>query len=633
MDEVNIRDGASISGNIVNEWKQFNKDGKGTFDGKDGNDYMRKLAIQYAKNGVAGYYYDKYIPDLVTAVNFYGDHEYDGDIEGADNTKLNVKSGTLVYGGSSDTVNVTVEKGAALYGGEFTVNDMTESMASGFSDETTGQFINYGTIGASGADTVQSINGKLVSDGTLRGYGGGAGGYIEVTGKAEVESSTATVTGALPGETTQVLTASEGISGTLANAGEEKAVEVSAMLDAYGTQDESTISVTAVAADNLGEKSAWQQDAYSGVSSLTAAGGYDGGTEKELRELYSLSAGEAKEVLDSLGEEGREADASAASAQARSPIGRIVGGHVRDFYTIVPGELRLPVSKLADGEVKSLTLPIKVPVATENSGWVKFGKAWGDLSGSDNYHSSNVTGGYDWQKGASGRQGVFLSYGQSALGGNTSSERLYDTRLGYYATDLAADGANEYYWYADAGTLQGKTRRARQLPHLSPSFMDGKYHGYILELGGEWKHDLHFADGRTWHVSPYLGGTVSFMHRGGYTEHGSLAALRMDDHDNFYAALDAGLEMKRYFTKGSYSLRAGVRQALCGADEDQTAYSTIVDGKRFTLESHEDKTHLVLSLSGDTELARSLRLGGDLFYQKGAHDREVSAQLMLRKLW
>ena len=51
------------------------------------------------------------------------------------------------------------------------------------------------------------------------------------------------------------------------------------------------------------------------------------------------------------------------------------------------------------------------------------------------------------------------------------------------------------------------------------------------------------------------------------------------------------------------------------------------------LDNNQDKTHFVISLGGENEFAHGWILGGDIQLQKGSHDRDVSASVMLRKVW
>ena len=244
VDTININDGAEITGGITSQWKHFSPyigfyDYETPYTETDENGNLTKslegLKIQY--NG-GNYLYTKYIPDLVTKLNFNNTMKYDGDIDGMDNMKINV-NGNLVYGGNANVlnVNVTVAENAKLFGGTFTLYDMTDSIAEGFSDDTTGKFYNHGTIGN------LKITGNLISDGVLSNG-------IEVSGNANVEGSTAAATNILPDETMTILTA-DSVIGNLKNA--STAEKISGMLSATGKIENNQISVTAKAENNLGK--------------------------------------------------------------------------------------------------------------------------------------------------------------------------------------------------------------------------------------------------------------------------------------------------------------------------------------------------------------------------------------------
>ena len=120
VDTININDGAEITGGIMSQWKHFDpsfgfydnetpyESGVKGSDGniltdRNGNPYtIEGLKLQY--NG-GQYLYTKYIPDLVTKLNFNNTMAYSGDIWGYDNMKMNV-NGNLLYGGSANVVNV-----------------------------------------------------------------------------------------------------------------------------------------------------------------------------------------------------------------------------------------------------------------------------------------------------------------------------------------------------------------------------------------------------------------------------------------------------------------------------------------------------------------------------------------------
>ncbi|MBQ4491369.1 MAG: hypothetical protein II965_09015, partial [Pyramidobacter sp.] len=207
--EINILPGAKIEGDIASDWKHF---GGRAYDGpiretktttkedfskliaasakdKETEEYVRtqlqdliqtldkiakekaidsKLQIQY--NGKK-YPYEAPIDDLFTNLNFKGDVSYAGNILGATNMFMNVKSGTLTFTGLADVSAVTVDKGATLIGGTYDIFDQKTTDADGTTlGSKTGLFTNHGTIRPGDKD--MEIYGGLgepqfVSDGTF----------------------------------------------------------------------------------------------------------------------------------------------------------------------------------------------------------------------------------------------------------------------------------------------------------------------------------------------------------------------------------------------------------------------------------------------------------------------------------
>ena len=311
-------------------------------------------------------------------------------------------------------VNVTVAKDAGLFGGTFTVNDMTEKMAEGFSDDTTGKFYNHGTIGSASGDKSMTINGDLVSDGTLSGYAGGELGNIVVNGTANVEGSTVAATNILPDETMEVLTA-DTITGDLKNA--STAVPISGMLSATGNISGNQISVTAKAENNLGEMTSEQAQTYHALSHMTANLKHDGRKE-ELRRLYSLDAERAKTAFDQIG----NADAAQmmSAAQTSTVANRVISDRLATAFSMQDFnvDLNMPVNHLSDSDDENhLTMPTKVelPAPVDNNFWVKFTKNWGELKGGANYHGQAISGGYDRAVSENWRAGFLACFKNSHL--------------------------------------------------------------------------------------------------------------------------------------------------------------------------------------------------------------------------
>ena len=631
VDTININDGAEIKGNIMSQWKHFSPE-TGMFDYETPvlTNYSiagQRLSLDGLKLQYNGgkYLYTKYIPDLVTKLNFNNTMKYDGDIDGMDNMKINV-NGNLVYGGSADVVNVTVAKDAGLFGGTFTVNDMSAKIADGFTDDTTGKFYNHGTIGSANSDKTMTINGNLVSDGTLSGYAGGELGNIVVNGTANVEGSTVAATNILPDETMEVLTA-DTITGDLKNA--STAVPISGMLSATGNISGNQISVTAKAENNLGEMTSEQAQTYHALSHMTANLKHDGRKE-ELRRLYSLDAESAKTAFDQIG----NADAAQmmSAAQTSTVANRVISDRLATAFSMQDFnvDLNMPVNHLSDGDDENhLTMPTKaeLPAPVDNNFWVKFTKNWGELKGGANYHGQAISGGYDRAVSENWRAGFFVSYDATGMGARNSSGNIYDTRFGVYGGYHR--NADDAFIYIDGGKIRNKLCGNLSAIGLAT---DAKYDSNIFEIGGEYKHNLQ--PNKIWHVSPFINLQYSTMKQNSYAETGAgIFDRQMRAKRNNYFAGQLGVEFKRQFSCGHYAARLGVKHAFTGANPE-LSFSYEGDGNQvYTMKNNQDKTHFVLSVGGENEFAKGWILGGDLQLQKGGHDRDMSTSVMLRKVW
>ena len=629
VDTININDGAEIKGNIMSQWKHFSPhigffEYETPYTETDANGKTTKslegLKLQY-KGGK--YLYTKYIPDLVTKLNFNNTMKYDGDIDGMDNMKINV-NGNLVYGGSADVVNVTVAKDAGLFGGTFTVNDMSAKIADGFTDDTTGKFYNHGTIGSANSDKTMTINGNLVSDGTLSGYAGGEKGNIVVNGNANVEGSTIAAVNILPEEKMTVLTANN-ITGELKNSADY--TPLSGMISAKGEISGNTISVTAKAENNLGALTAEQAQTYNAVSNMYAA--LQGDDRKsELRTVYNLDAENARQALDQIGNS--DAARMMSAVQTSSVVNRVLSDRLATAFSVQDFDLQIPVNNFADeDDENNLTIPVKakLPAQADNNFWLKFTKNWGDLKGGADYHGQAISGGYDKAVSDSWRTGIFVSYNATSMGARNAGGNIYDTRFGVYG--CYHKNADDAFIYIDGGIIRNKLRR--NISAIGRS-AEGKYDANIIEIGGEYKHNLQPE--RIWQVSPYINLQYSTMKQDAYAETGAgIVNQHVKAKRNNYFAGQLGMEFKRQFLHGHYAARLGVKHAFTGADPELN-FSYEGDANHvYTLHNNQDQTHLVLSLGGENEFAKGWILGGDVQLQKGSHDKDVSASVMLKKVW
>lgn len=623
VNNINVNGGARIKGDIVSDWKHFDN---GLYDvgWGENKDQGDKLFLQYSKEI---HDYDEYHKDLVTALNFKGNTEMQGNIIGRDNMKMKVNSGTLRHDGSADVVNVKVNQGATLLGKSYTVNDMSGRMAEGISDDTTGKFINHGTIGALNEDSKLSIDGTLESDGRLLAYSGGSAGYIEVSNAKLLAGSTADVVNARPGDDVAVLKA-----GSITGMDNVASVEAGTLrLDTYGANS-SEIRARVYGADSISGASS-QNNADLQAINRNQHHFASGPEKEELQAFYNIrDNNQAVAALNEIGTNNKEQGTAAVSAAQSSTMNnRVLSSRLATAFGQAPATLSIGGASLDEGDGMRVDIPVMLPQPKDETAWVKFTKNWGNTAGDSNYTGSAITVGYDWKHGEQQRNGWFASYNDTSYGHMDGSENVQDTRIGYY-TGLNK-GADTQLFYADLGYLDGERSRLVSINSLGThNMVRGNYNGWIAEIGGEWKHALHAPGTKTWQVSPYGAMQLSYMKNNGYQEQGSIKAYGVEGGRNTYAAAEAGMEFTRFLPKGSLNFRLGVRQALMGADYQEQDNSRLLE-KSYSKSSRMDRTHFVTSLAAETEFQPGWQLSTELGFQKGAHDKDIMASIQFRRLW
>ena len=91
--------------------------------------------------------------------------------------------------------------------------------------------------------------------------------------------------------------------------------------------------------------------------------------------------------------------------------------------------------------------------------------------------------------------------------------------------------------------------------------------------------------------------------------------------------------MKRYYRTGLFGLRFGVKHGFTGADPDLTISYEGDTSNTYRLRNQRDKTHFIFSVRGESEFARGWFMGGEAEFQRGENDRDVTASVMLRRIW
>ena len=137
-----------------------------------------------------------------------------------------------------------------------------------------------------------------------------------------------------------------------------------------------------------------------------------------------------------------------------------------------------------------------------------------------------------------------------------------------------------------------------------------------------------------WHVRPYVNAQLSRLWQNGYSEEGAGVFNQVvQGKHNDYFGMGAGVEFKRYLPGGNYAIRAGVRHAFAGA-EPRLRYSYMGDqANTYDMRNVQDKTHFVLSIGGETEIAKGWSIGGDASFTRGRHDKDFSCSVTVKRMW
>ncbi len=585
---ININDGAKIFGDIVSAWQTEN-----------------------------------YSPDRVTNLNINTDFIFDRNISGAESIKLHVSDATMKFSGAADILSVDVGYGAQLFGGTFNLNNMSHKLAEGVMDTTTGKFINHGTIGAGSPETNLVINGNLISDGVLQKVSGGKAGMIIVNGNANVNGSTVTTDSMLPNETATVLIA-KSVTGRIKNSADNP-YPLSAFLSATGEIVGNSVVVKTYATTNEEIFTPQESETFTAMREMFER--LDDDKRNEMRPLYNMTPPEAKRTLTQIGS--NDAAQIMSVAQQNIAVDRMISHRVSKVFAPEHVNVNVHPIKFADGEDASpeVTVKVKVPKRQENNFWLNYMKNWGQLGGNTDYHGSVIVGGYDRPIGKKWRAGIFATYGTIGYGAKASRATVYDTRLGLYAG--YHNRQSDVYLYLNGGQLRNSLHRGISSLGLSTN---ANYKSRIIELGGEYKYDL--TPKKLWHVSPFVNFQVSHLKQNAYNENGAgIYNQHVAADSNTYFAAQTGLDLKRYYKKGMVGLRFGVKHGFTGADPDlHISYEG--DGtSTYRLRQERDKTHFVFSVRGESEFANGWFMGGEAELQRGENDRDVTASVMLRRIW
>lgn len=256
---------------------------------------------------------------------------------------------------------------------------------------------------------------------------------------------------------------------------------------------------------------------------------------------------------------------------------------------------------------------------------------WGRHLSSWNYYADNAVkgksnafaAGMDRNTGKETRTGIYAMYNHTELHGGGAKALQQDWRVGAYMGKQ--HGAVQKYVYVNYGRLGNHY-------DYNNAAIDRKYHGQIIELGGEYKYDLQHAAGKTYHVSPYVNMQASRYMQKSYREAiprvGELVTAAVN---NNYLAGEIGVELRRELQAGDYALRLGYKRVLSG-EGPKLVYGHEAGGvynRLIEYSNDMDKDYLHLTLDGTLKLSDRLSATAEGGWLEGKHDRELMADVKL----
>lgn len=243
--------------------------------------------------------------------------------------------------------------------------------------------------------------------------------------------------------------------------------------------------------------------------------------------------------------------------------------------------------------------------------------------------SRSVAAGMDMNTGKETRTGIYGMYNHTELNGGAAKGLQQDWRIGAYMGKQ--HGAVQQYGYVNYGKLGNHYNGL-----INGDSIDNKYRGQIVELGGEYKYDLHHDDGKTYHVSPYVNVQASRYMQKSYSQPvqdpSFVGKFVHPSINNNYLAGETGVELRRELQNGNYAVRLGYKRVLAGEEPELAHYAMSPSGPVSdpTVYSQDiDKDYLHLTLSGTLKLTKNLSATAEGAWLEGEHDRELKADVKL----
>ncbi|MDT8903949.1 S8 family serine peptidase [Anaeroselena agilis] len=539
-------------------------------------------------------------------------------------------SGTNTYQGSTIAAGGILQLDGAITGDAWSVGSGTISGAGTIG----GNLFNHSNIRAGSGSTPGTlrVNGNLASNRFISVVinSKDSFGKIAVAGTADINNSLLIpYTDAYKPDEKYVgiLTAASGITGTFSD------MPLTGFLTAVGSHDGTTATLQYRQENNLVNTTAKQSETYQKMIAIYNRLPVGSPERLAMYPLLNLNDRQATQALTEI--YGGAQVNQAAFIQSDPTIGNAVSARM-DYLKQPAGQ---QVSFLLPGLAPvGFTVNTVIPLELDavNSWWMKASKNWGSIQAQHdlpviNNQGSGLVIGTDRKTGDNWRTGFLFGYSQNQVSSTLANTSNRGYHLGLYGG--SSKGALDLQTYLDYGRQNNRASRfIRQLGLQA----DSSYNSKTLSFGIGASYNLHYDKERQWQVSPYADVHITRYIQDGYAETGAGDSYDQiaDKLTNTYSTGELGIKVTRKLPRAHYALNVGYKRVLSGSNPEMTVAYTLAPADKIKISgSEQDREYLVVGLNIQGKLAKNVTIDGQITNEVGKRSDNLTASLMLRKVW
>ncbi|MEI6287392.1 MAG: S8 family serine peptidase [Bacillota bacterium] len=538
-------------------------------------------------------------------------------------------TGKNTYSGSSVAADGILQIDGSVSGDAFSVEN---GIVAG-SGTISGSLYNYSVVqaGSYGEPGIMTVQGNLESTGMIAVAANSSDyGRIIVNGSATVAGGSFM---AVPGSVyrpeyiyTAVITANS-LTGDFLEA------PFTGMLSAVGSKTGTTLGMTLVRANNLGNLSARQSKAYDCVQAIFD-NSYGQAQQRQLDRLYCLGSMQASSELTAV--YGGAQMNQAAMIQRNVSVQAAVDGRLE---AVLQGKLIESKKPIMTGPQNLANVPVFTKESADaGSLWVNVSKGWGtvnpdgDLPGFSSQATAVIVGG-DKELNSNWCSGLTLVYVNNQTSSTLAQTQSPGMNIGTYAG--YSDGLLSGRIYLDYGKQNNSATRA--IPYLGMQ-ADSSYGSQTVSMDAVVRYNLvdELREAGQWQLSPYLSADVVWYDQSSYQENGAgvLDQIALP-FQNTYSTAGAGLAITKAFGDDHQLLVSLGYKGVIGGNNSQmtVTYSGAPDQQVMIGGNTQDSNYAVMGINYQGKISENWSADAQLWSELGSYSSYLSADLSVNFFW